>query len=132
MSKHSYRSGFEHLIGADLEERGVPFDYETVTLEFRSRVRSGCCELCGECKVYQKRKYTPDFVLQSGVLVEAKGILDSKTRSKMRAVLKDNPDRDIRFLFQGKPHWKRNAEVIQWCNKFGFQYAFELVPEDWT
>lgn len=135
MSKHQYRSGFEHQIGADLDERGINFDYETETFVYQSTVRSGRCRECGGCKVAQVRKYTPDFIIEnpSGKMyIEAKGILDSKTRSKMRDVMRSNPGIDLRFLFQGKATWMKSHAVIKWCEKYGFKYHFgHVIPEGW-
>lgn len=143
MGRYDYRSGYEHLIAEDLNERGISFDYEKEVLKFRSRVRNGICSKC-DCKaVFQRRTYTPDFVIlrkhplgidykRTKLYVEAKGILDSKTRSKMRAVLKDNPDIDLRIMFDGKAHHKRGKENAAWCEKYGFIYTFgTIVPEDW-
>ena len=131
-----YRSGFEHLVALDLEARGIQFSYEKLVLGFKSRVVNGVCSECGCGKVHQSRTYTPDFVIpregKPDLIVEAKGILDGPTRSKMRDVLRDNPDRDIRLLFDGKPTWKRSQGMIKWCNKFHFTYAFgHVVPEEW-
>lgn len=131
-----YRSGFEMMVSNDLRARKIPFTYESHVLYFESTVRNGECAKCGHKKVVQRRQYTPDFVLykagRTPRFIEAKGILDAPTRSKMRAVKKSNPDADIRFLFQGKKTWKRSAGIIKWCDKFGFTYAFgHEVPDTW-
>lgn len=131
MSRHNYRSGFEHLIGADLSDRGIQFEYEAHTFKFLTRVRNGICSKC-DCKtVYQRRTYTPDYKINN-MHIEAKGILDSKTRSKMRDFKKANPEVDVRFLFTGKEHYKQGRAAAAWCQKFGFRYAFgPEVPEEW-
>jgi hypothetical protein len=122
-----------------LRERGIEFGYESEVLEYKSRVRNGICG-DGECDsaVYQKRKYTPDFIFMfeglqddSKLYVEAKGRFTSKDKSKMRAVKATHPDKDIRFLFQ-KRSKKEMAIVGTWCIKNDFPFAFgTVVPEDW-
>jgi hypothetical protein len=126
------RSGFEDRIAANLKERGIAYGYETVRLHYTKL----CCKKCGE--VVNSGRYTPDFVFQraSGIrlLVEAKGRMDSATRSKMLRVKRDNPSEDIRFLFQrdntiGKSSVTRYS---QWSLKHGFPCAIgETIPQSW-
>jgi hypothetical protein len=130
------RSGYEYQIRDNLRERGIEFGYESEVLEYKSRVRSACCDSCGHCKVSQNRKYTPDFIIENAVYggtlyVEAKGRFTSKDRSKMRAVKVSHPDKDIRMLFQ-KRSKKEMAIVGTWCikNDFPFDFGTE-IPEEW-
>ena len=44
--------------------------------------------------------YNPDFVLVNGVMLETKGYWDSEDRRKIKAVMRDNPDLDLRMVFQ--------------------------------
>lgn len=130
-----YRSGFEHRIANDLAARGIAFTYETLTLDYLTRVRSGQCSKCDCRTVHQRRKYTPDFIISTPnhqIIVEAKGVLDSPTRSKMRDISAANPKADIRFLFDGKPTWARSKKMAEWADKYGFPYAFgHELPEEW-
>lgn len=131
-----YRSGFEFRIAEDLDRRGIVYGYETYTIEYRSPVLNGICTKC-ECKrVQQRRKYKPDFIVprdgQPPLILEAKGILDGPTRSKMKDIKRANPTLDIRFLFDGKPTWARGKIMVAWCIKNGFRYHFgHEVPEEW-
>lgn len=136
MNKYQYRSGFEHRISIDLEARAIKFYYEERVLEYRTTVRSGICTKCGCKRVQQRRTYTPDFIVprdgKADLIIEAKGILDSTTRSKMRDIRRENPTADIRFLFDGKATWKRSQKMAAWAEKYGFLYHFgHEVPEDW-
>ena len=132
------RSGYEYQVRDDLRERGIVFGYESEVLEYKSRVRSACCDECGHCKVSQNRKYTPDFLIDrhfenftDRLYVEAKGRFTSKDRSKMRAVKASHPDKNIRMLFQKRSQKESNI-VATWCEKNGFPYAFGTrIPEEW-
>lgn len=137
MNKHAYRSGFETLIGQDMESRGIQFEYESTTFDYLTTVRGGICSKC-ECKrVYQRRKYKPDFIVprdgdRPDLIIEAKGVLDAPTRSKMQDIKRANPKADIRFLFYGKGTWARGKKMKEWADKNGFPCAFgHEVPEDW-
>lgn len=137
MHRNIYRSGFEQRIAADLEDRGIPFDFEKLQLEYRTTVRGGICTKCECRRVEQRRKYLPDFVVPRDagrlpLIIEAKGILDGPTRSKMRDIARHNPNCDIRFLFDGKATWKRGKAMAAWAEKYNFRYAFgHQVPEEW-
>jgi hypothetical protein len=130
------RSGYEYQVRDALIKMGVDFDYEVDTFEYMSTVRGGVCSECGCRKVGKKRKYTPDFSVTRGdyseVYIEAKGRFPSTDRSKMRDVRKSNPTLDIRILFQERSA-KQKAEVVRWCEKFDFDYAFGTrPPEEWV
>jgi hypothetical protein len=131
------RSGYEYQVRDNLRERGIEFGYETEVIAYKSRVRSGCCDECGKCKVSQNRKYTPDFIIPrydtspATLYVEAKGRLPSKDRSKMRDVKKQMPELDIRFLFQKRSKKEMNIVAV-WAEKNGFPFAFGTeIPDSW-
>ena len=65
--KYGYRSGLEHKISLDLEERRVKYLYEKVKIEW-------------EDLAY--RMYTPDFVLPNGIIIETKGRFTVADRRK--------------------------------------------------
>ena len=129
------RSGYEYQVRDNLHDRHIDFEYEAEVLEYTSRVRGGCCEVCGSKKVGKDRKYTPDFIITradySKLYVEAKGRFLSTDRSKMRDVQRAHPDKDIRMLFQKRAKSQMPA-LIKWCDKYGFDYAFGTeVPDAW-
>jgi len=129
-----YRSNFEKSIARNLEKRGEVFEYESVTLPYWKFIRSAKCKQCGSINVGSLHTYTPDFLLiKTSILVEAKGNLDSKTRTKMLAVKASNPDIDLRFLFM-YDNWitkKHKARYSDWCIRNNFLFAFMEIPEDW-
>ena len=129
-----YKSSFEVGIAKNLSKRGVPFEYEKVKLNYWMKVYQAKCRTCSGLDVGSLHVYTPDFHLtKPNIFIEAKGKLDSKTRTKMIAVKANNPDRDIRFLFM-YDNWitkKHRARYSDWCRKYNFLYAFKEVPQEW-
>lgn len=82
------------------------------------------------------KRYIPDFVLPNGVLVECKGYFKSADRTKMLRVRKENPQLDIRFLFQranNRLTKSPNSMMYwQWAEKHGFIWADgEKIPKEW-
>lgn len=108
-----YRSWFEVEIAQDLDAQGHQYKYEPMTMNYT---------LHGI--------YKPDFVFTNGqgnqIIVEVKGYLDPGSKRKMKAVKKQNPDSDIRFVFQ---HNRPND--IKWAVKNGFKYAIGRIDPEW-
>lgn len=112
----SFKSGFERTLDAQLKRAGVKFKYESISIDYTIA-----------------HKYKPDFVLDSGIIIEAKGYFRPGDVAKMRAVKAQNPDLDIRFLFmdadkripgQRQTHGK-------WAERHGFPYASGKIPDEW-
>lgn len=80
--------------------------------------------------------YIPDFRLANGILVEAKGYFKPADRTKMLLVKKQNPQADIRFLFQRANNKltkaKNSIAYWQWAERHGFEWAEgERIPDAW-
>lgn len=91
-------------------------------------------ELKVEWKDLRYRTYTPDFVLDNGIIIETKGIFDNEDRRKHIAVREQHPELDIRFVFSNanaKLYKGAKTTYADWCDKQGFQYAHRVIPEDW-
>lgn len=115
-----FRSGLEDKVSAQLESKGVPFRYEELYVPY----------LIPE----SLHKYTPDFVLGNGIIVETKGIFDSDDRKKHLLVRDQHPELDIRFVFsssRSKLYKGSTTSYAEWCEKNGFQFADKLIPVDW-
>jgi hypothetical protein len=85
-----------------------------------------------------KRKYTPDFKVAKRdggyFFVEYKGYLRPADRTKMRAIKKQYPDLDIRFVFQKadkKLYKGSKTEYWMWAEQWGFPWAEKEIPEEW-
>lgn len=115
------RSGLEQEILLDLQKQNVPFEYESEVLLWMS-----------------EHKYTPDFIIQTRtgkkIYIEAKGYFPGPQRGKMRAVKKQNPDIDLRMVFEN-PHQriskKSKTTYAGWADKFGFKWARYRCPKEW-
>ena len=117
--KYGYRSGLELKISDYLEELKVEFIYEGIKIEW-------------EDLAY--RTYTPDFVLPNGIIIETKGQFTAADRRKHRAIQKQHPKLDIRFVFENSRRKLRKGAKStygEWCIKYGFRYYDRIIPEDW-
>lgn len=117
--KYGYRSGLEESVADQLEKAGMPYFYETTKIEYDVR---------------ETRKYTPDFILPNGVIVETKGRFVAADRKKHLLIRAQHPFIDIRFVFSNsKQKISKGSKTTyaDWCDKFGFKYADKQIPEDW-
>lgn len=118
--KYGFRSGLEEDVAKELEALGVPFEYERHKIEYVVPSR--------------KAKYTPDFVLGNGIIVETKGRFLAQDRQKHVLIKKQRPDLDIRFVFTNpnqRISKKSKTTYADWCLKFGFQFAKGSIPHEW-
>jgi hypothetical protein len=82
-------------------------------------------------------KYIPDFVLsfKDGrvIYVEAKGYLRPEDRTKILSVKAQNPDKDIRIVFQtdNKLNKSTRTRYSDWAKKHGIPFAIGEVPLEW-
>jgi hypothetical protein len=118
--KPKFRSGLEKQIYEQATTEGYNLEYEPATPVIRYVVPT---------------RYIPDFKLPNNVFVEVKGWLRPRDRAKMLRVKKENPDLDIRFVFQransriSKSH--NSLMYWQWCEKHGFPWSEGSIPEEW-
>jgi hypothetical protein len=80
--------------------------------------------------------YTPDFVLDNGIIIEAKGIFSggATERKKYILVKQQYPHLDIRFIFsnpQTKLYKGSKTTYGDWAEKNGFLYARKFIPDSW-
>jgi hypothetical protein len=115
-----YRSKLEERIAAHLEALGVNYRYEKRKVEYTVPARS--------------TRYTPDFELDNGILIEGKGLFEAKDRQKHLLIKDQHPELDIRFVFQNsnqKLYKGSPTSYAEWCRKHGFKFADKLVPIEW-
>ena len=118
--KHGYRSGFEHKVADQLKENKTKFEYETTVIEY--------------IKPETHHKYTVDFTLPNGILVETKGRWVLEDRKKHRLIKKQHPELDIRIVFQnprGKIRKGSKTTYADYCDKHGIIWAEKEIPSDW-
>ena len=118
--KHGFHSGLEDKIAAELSARGIVFEYETVTLHY--------------LRPETWRRYTPDFLLPNGIIVETKGRFVTDDRQKMKWIKDQYSDLDIRFVFSNSKTLitKRSHTTYgMWAERNGFAYADKSIPHKW-
>ena len=119
--KARYRSRLEERIADQLDEAGVKFEYENRKVKYTVPARHAT--------------YTPDFDLKK-FLIEAKGYFRSASdRQKLVLVRKDNPDIDLRLVFQkaNNPIYKGSPTTYaKWAEDHGFKWADGgVIPDEW-
>mgnify|MGYP002700980301 FL=1 len=78
-----FRSGLEVMVKDQLLSNNVVVKYEPIKIEW-------------EDLAY--RKYTPDFLLPNGIIIETKGLFTAQDRRKHILIKKQHPELDIRFV----------------------------------
>jgi hypothetical protein len=114
----AFRSGLEEKVADLLTNLGVDYEYESTKVPYVLRCN-----------------YTPDFLLPNGIYLETKGQLTEEDRRKMKAVKAENPELDIRFVFQS-PYNKINkgskTTYAAWAERNGFLWcAYHSIPIEW-
>lgn len=117
---HGFRSGLEKQIANQLAAAGVESAYESIKVEY--------------IKPEKKAKYTPDFPLPNGIIVETKGRFLTEDRQKHLLIKAQHPELDIRFVFSNsKTRISKTSPTTyaMWCEKNGFRYADKFIPPAW-
>jgi predicted nuclease of restriction endonuclease-like RecB superfamily len=118
----------------------------TKTSKFKSKLEERLATLLttlGVSYKYESEKvpytimhhYHPDFVLPNHTYLEAKGYWSPADRRKILAVKKDNPDMDLRMVFQApfnKINKKSKTTYAMFCEKHGIPWsAYHNIPLEW-
>ena len=114
--KIKYRSGLEKFIADFLQVNQKCIRYEELKIPWID---------------LRHRTYTPDFILDNGIIIEVKGFFDSEDRRKHIEVRKQYPKYDIRFVFSNTNNrlYKGSKTTYgQWCEKNKFRYAHRIIP----
>ena len=113
-----FRSKLEEKVASLLEGLGVSYEYESTKVPYTIQ-----------------HNYTPDFVLPNYVYLETKGYWDPADRRKVLAVKRDNPDIDLRMVFQSPYNTiskKSKTTYAKWCDKHNIPLtAYHEIPMDW-
>ena len=117
--KNGYRSGLEDIVATYLKEHKIKFLYEKIKIEWED---------------LSYRTYTPDFVLDNGIIIETKGRFTVADRRKHLCIKRQHPNLDIRFVFtnsRSKLRKGAKSSYAEWCIKYDFRYYDRIIPEDW-
>ena len=117
-NNRTFRSGLEERVADLMKELGISYEYETTKIAYTI-----------------SHNYTPDFVLPNGVILETKGYWDSEDRRKIKNVKEQNPDMDIRMVFQSPFNTiskKSKTTYAKYCEKLGIPWtSFHDIPLEW-
>lgn len=117
---HGFRSGLEDANAKFIVSQGQEVAYEGYTLNYTQPAK--------------KRRYTPDFILENGIVIETKGAFPTADRQKHLMIQKDYPDLDLRFVFS-RPNQRISTQskttYALWCDHKGFQWAGQVIPVHW-
>ena len=113
-----YRSQLEERVAELLTNLGVTYEYETTEIAYQI-----------------SHNYRPDFILPSGIILECKGYWDSDDRRKIKNVKEQNPDVDIRMVFQAPYNTiskRSKTTYAKWCDRHNIPWCtFQEIPIDW-
>ena len=118
--KYGFRSGLEEKVAEYLTSKGVKFTFETMKIPY--------------VKPETKHTYTPDFILDNGIIIETKGRWLLDDRKKHLLIRKQHPNLDIRILFQNanaKISKGSKTSYADFCEKHGIPYAHREIPVAW-
>jgi hypothetical protein len=118
--KYGYRSGFEHKISEQLEQQSIDPQYEKTVVKYTIPARDS--------------KYTVDFTLPNGILIETKGRWMPDDRKKHLLVKEQHPELDVRIVFQSaKSKLRKGSKTTyaDYCDKHGIKWAEKIIPQSW-
>jgi len=113
-----FRSKLEENVASLLEGLGISYEYESEKLSY-----------------VIEHNYTPDFKLPNYRYLEVKGYWDAEDRRKILAVKRDNPDIDLRMVFQSPYNTiskRSKTTYAKWCEKHDILWtSYHDIPLDW-
>ena len=113
-----FKSKLEERVADLLTNLGISFEYESNKVPYTIQ-----------------HHYIPDFILPNYVHLETKGYWSPEDRRKVLAVKRDNPDLDLRMVFQApynKISKKSKTTYAMWCEKHAIPWtSFHNIPLDW-
>ena len=108
-----FRSKLEEKGANLLEGLGVSYEYEHAQVPY-----------------IIQHHYVPDFVLPNHVYLETKGYWAPSDRRKILAVVRDNPELDLRMVFQApynKISKKSKTTYAMWCEKHDIPWTSFII-----
>tara|TARA_R100000655_G_scaffold88996_1_gene129475 strand:+ start:195 stop:545 length:351 start_codon:yes stop_codon:yes gene_type:complete len=113
-----FRSKLEEKVSDLLCRLGVNYEYEDRRIPYQIQ-----------------HNYIPDFHLANGIFLETKGYWSSSDRRKVKNIIEQNPQLDIRMVFQNpnnRINKKSKTTYSMWCDKNNIKHcSFSNIPIDW-
>ena len=114
----AFRSGLEEKVADLMVELNVRYEYESEKFDYQI-----------------SHSYTPDFKLPNGIYLECKGLWEPEDRRKIKAVIEQHPEIDLRMVFQSpfnKISKKSKTTYAKWCDKHGIKWcSYANIPLEW-
>ena len=114
----AFRSGLEEKVADLFVELDIKYEYEEDKFDYTIA-----------------HSYTPDFKLPNGIYLECKGLWEPEDRRKIKAVIEQHPDIDLRMVFQApfnKISKKSKTTYAKWCDKHNIKWtSFKNIPIEW-
>ena len=117
--KIKYRSGLEQFIADFLQVNQKCIRYEELKIPWID---------------LRHRTYTPDFILDNGIIIEVKGFWSVEDRKKHAKVKQQHTDLDIRMVFENSKRKIRKGSKTSygmWCDKNDILYYDRIIPLSW-
>ena len=113
-----FRSELEEKVSDLLCELNIDYEYEPTRIPYEIQ-----------------HNYSPDFLLPNGIYLECKGYWDSIDRRKVKNVVEQHPEIDLRMVFQApynKISKKSKTTYAQWCDRHKIPWcAYHNIPIEW-
>ena len=113
-----FRSGLEEKVADLMFDLGIDYDYELTKLAYVIH-----------------HDYIPDFILPNGIYLECKGLWEPEDRRKIKAVIQQHPEIDLRMVFQApynKISKRSKTTYAKWCDKNNIQWChYASIPAEW-
>ena len=113
-----FRSELEEKVSDLLCELNIDYEYEPTRIPYEIQ-----------------HNYSPDFLLPNGIYLECKGYWDSADRRKVKNVVEQHPEIDLRMIFQApynKISKKSKTTYAQWCDRHKIPWcAYHNIPIEW-
>ena len=118
--KRGYRSQLEETIAKQIVKAKHKLRYEGTKVRWRDLAL---------------RTYTPDFVLDNGIIIEAKGFWSTSDRRKHVEIKQQDPELDIRLVFENSNRKIRkgsSTSYAMWCDKKNIVFCDKgIIPAKW-
>ena len=117
--QRGYRSHLEETIANQITKAKHSLRYEEMKIKWID---------------FAIRAYTPDFVLDNGIIIEVKGFWATGDRRKHVEIQQQHPNLDIRLVFENSKRKIRKGSTTsygKWCEKKDIRYCDRIIPQAW-
>ena len=117
--RKGYRSNLEVTIAKQIQKSKHELRYETIKIKWID---------------FSIRSYTPDFILDNGIILEVKGFWSTADRRKHLEIQKQHPTLDVRLVFENSSRKIRKGSsttYAKWCQKKRITYCDRIIPQVW-